>query len=58
MVNHEFDLYQAFLRYEGFSFDVDLYDRILNNDMIEQFEGVYGDYVDVNHDVPSVDPVS
>jgi hypothetical protein len=56
-LNHEFDLYHAFPRYEGFSFDVDLYDRILNNDMIEQFEGIYGYYGDVNHDVPNVNPV-
>ena len=52
-LNHEIDLYEAFPCYEGFSFDSSLYDRVMNNDLVELFEGPGG--VGVNTDVVTGD---
>ena len=48
-MNHEIELYEAFPHYEGFSFDCDLYERVLNNDLIDLFEGFYGEHGDGEH---------
>ena len=57
VVNHEIELYEAFPLYEGFSFDSDLYERVLNNDMIDLFDGFYGEHGDGEH-LNDVSPVT
>ena len=52
--DHELDLFEAFPGYEGYTFDTNFYDKILNNDLLEQFTGFYGGY-GINNDV--IDPV-
>ena len=47
-IGHEFDLYENFPAYENFSFDCDFYERVLNNDMIEDAV-----YTGINEDVIS-----
>ena len=52
--DHELDLFEAFPGYEGYTFDTNFYDKVLNNDLLEQFTGFYGGY-GINNDV--IDPV-
>ena len=45
-VQHEFDIFKAFSTFEGFSFDTDLYERVLDNDIndLDDLAGhVFGD---------------
>ena len=45
-VQHEFDIYEAFPTFEGFSFNTDLYERVLDNDIddLDDLAGhVFGD---------------
>ena len=44
-IDHEMDLYEAFPSYTNFTFDTDLYDRVLNLDM-EQFNEMSGAWDD------------
>ena len=52
--DHELDLFEASPGYEGYTFDTNFYDEVLNNDLLEQFTGFYGGY-GINNDV--IDPV-
>ena len=48
-VDNEIDLFEAFPCYEGFSFDTNFYDKVLNDDLMDQFNGFYG-FGEVNDD--------
>jgi polyhydroxyalkanoate synthesis regulator phasin len=52
-LDHEIDLFEAFPCYEGFSFDTNFYDKILNDDLMDQYNGYYG-FGEANVDIPSV----
>ena len=57
LANHDIDLYEAFPNFQGFTFDTQLYDRVLNRDL-EELEYVH--YIDGNNDIlqPTGDQVS
>ena len=48
---HEIDLFESFPRYEGFTFDANFYDKILNQDLMEQYNGFSGSG-EANSDIP------
>jgi hypothetical protein len=43
VVTHESELYEAYPRFEGFSFDTEFFDRVLNADM-DKMDDVVGDF--------------
>ena len=53
-LDHEIDLFEAFPCYEGYSFDTNFYDKVLNDDLMDQFNGFYG-FGETNDDVLSVE---
>ena len=49
-LDHEIDLFEAFPDYNDYSFDSNFYDKVLNNDLMEQYNGYFG-HGAVNDDV-------